>query len=334
MPNRTRIYIYNESDIKGTVRFKMRAAVEPGCPDMLLHAQYVQGQTTPGEPFEMIDIKGDGILAGTTLSVRNESREAHGLMPVVTAGGSVLHPGAWWGRGGLSRYQSPFSARTRLDGPGDYGYSSYSRPLWDAAIPFFNGLTVSALAPKDAPSVDLGATVFWYAPSRFPYESVTVPVADRRFRAFENTGDFVVLAHAHEGEQMQLMQASGGTTSIMTMSGDAFQEVSRGEAIRWSGGREAHQAIWSFRTMADGFYNLDLQLIAGPEAAVVQVYLDGRRLGKAVDLRQDEAGLKKISFGERELAAREHRLTLRIVSDAPETGAVIGLDCLQTTPAE
>jgi len=334
IPKGTRIYIYNEAPGKGMVRFKMRAAVEPGCPDMHLHAQFVQGQTTPGETLELLSISGDGILAGTTLGVRNESRTPHGLTPVVQAGDSVLRPGAWWGRGGSDLYQTPFSARTRLDGPGDFGYSSYSRPLWDAPIPFQGGLTLSAEAAPNAAPVEIGATVFWYAPSKFPYETTHVAVEKRQYLGFESTGDFQVMSHAHEGEKMTMMQASGGRVVTTELQGALRSKASRGEVAMWSGAREAQQAIWSFGIERSGFYNLDLNLVAGPNAAVIQAYLDGRRLGKAIDLRQDSVAMRKVSFGERELAAREHRLTLRIVSNAPEAGAEIGLDCLQTILAE
>ena len=64
----------------------------------------------------------------------------------------------------------------------------------------------------------------------------------------------------------------------------------------------------------DGTYEIILVMTKGPDYAIVQFYLDGKKIGEAIDLYSREVkSTGVISLGKHQLSKGEHRLSVKIV---------------------
>ncbi len=141
-------------------------------------------------------------------------------------------------------------------------------------------------------------------------------------------------AIAVEGETMQVLGGTGGGTVVQDM---------RQFPGRWSGD---HQLFWVNGQPGDtlhvglparvaGRYRLLLQFTMAPDYAIVQLYLDGRKLPGPLDLYHAEvAPSRPIDLGVHDLGAGEHRLAIHITgaNARAERKYMVGLDCAFLLP--
>lgn len=86
---------------------------------------------------------------------------------------------------------------------------------------------------------------------------------------------------------------------------------------------------------AAGKYLLSSQLTKAPDYGIVQLYLDGQKLGSPIDLyRKDVKPTGTLALGEHDLTAGEHKLTVEIVgaNDKAIKSYMVGLDYVKLDP--
>ncbi len=84
-----------------------------------------------------------------------------------------------------------------------------------------------------------------------------------------------------------------------------------------------------------GRYRLGMQLTKAPDYGIVQLYLDGQKLGSPIDLYHPSViptGL--VAMGEQHLTAGDHKLTIEIVgaNDEAIKSYMFGLDYVKLDP--
>ena len=81
-----------------------------------------------------------------------------------------------------------------------------------------------------------------------------------------------------------------------------------------------------------GRYRLSMQFTKAPDYGIVQLYLDGQKLGDALDLYHDSViPSGEVSFGHFQLAAGQHKLAVEVVgaNDKAVKSYMFGLDYLK-----
>ena len=84
-----------------------------------------------------------------------------------------------------------------------------------------------------------------------------------------------------------------------------------------------------------GKYKMGMQLTKAPDYGVVQFYLDGQKLGDAVDLyHQSVIATGLMDFGQRNLTAGDHNLKLEILGANAKAvkNYMSGLDYIKLEP--
>jgi hypothetical protein len=86
----------------------------------------------------------------------------------------------------------------------------------------------------------------------------------------------------------------------------------------------------------DGKYKLLAQLTEAVDYGIVQLSLDGRKLGEPIDLYHNGViTTGELDFGIRELSAGEHKLTMEIIGANPKAvkSYMVGLDYVKLVKA-
>ena len=86
---------------------------------------------------------------------------------------------------------------------------------------------------------------------------------------------------------------------------------------------------------AAGKYRLGMQLTKAPDYGIVQLYLDGKKLGEPIDLyRKAVRPTGVLAMGAHELTAGEHKLTVEIVgaNEKAVKTYMFGLDYVKLDP--
>lgn len=134
---------------------------------------------------------------------------------------------------------------------------------------------------------------------------------------------------ALEAETLEVAANRGCQPSVQQMTGYG--------AAAWSGGQQLFVAAGPKASLTlalpigtDGRYELSLFATRAPDFGAVQVLLDGKPLGKAIDLYAPEVvPTARLVLGIADLAAGKHALEFRIAGKSPaSTGYHFGLDCL------
>jgi hypothetical protein len=85
----------------------------------------------------------------------------------------------------------------------------------------------------------------------------------------------------------------------------------------------------------DGAYDLAISLTRAPDYCLVEMTLDGRKLGPAFDgFAPTVTPPTRVPLGRVELKRGNHRLRLTAAGkNSQATGCVLGIDCLELRPA-
>jgi hypothetical protein len=110
---------------------------------------------------------------------------------------------------------------------------------------------------------------------------------------------------------------------------------SNGEQLFCSGGKRGYVDL---DILADGAledrYRLDIYFTRAPDYGMVEVSLDGKKLGEIFDGFDEEVVPSgKIEFGEVELTKGHHCLRFTVIDKNPRsTNYFMGIDCLDLKP--
>ncbi len=310
------------------------------------HAKWHRDAFLPKEPERWIDwpilvTQGRGRFCGVSLHVYNpkggwwgEGDEKFWVdgekFPSTIGTGSEDYFGYAWCNPGLFQncfHNQPYNENSNA------GNVSVNR--WHIAdnIPFHNGFEadIEKYYPNDRPTL-YACTAYWYqaAGEADPYGPV--PVSQR-------VGYYDYKIHripgVLEGEEMKILSKTGGQTQKQDL-GVFGSEWSNGAHLWWTDAKPGDRLELALPVKKDGRFEVKARLTKARDYGIVQLYLDGKKLGEPVDLYDPNVvGAPEITLATDTLAAGEHKLTVEITG-ANEKAAkayMFGLDYIRVQRA-
>ena len=187
-----RVEIINESRQK--LFLKTRVVYEVGdARPLRLHGAWHQEQDVamhPAQDWSFLNAEGPGRLIYSSLSIRNLNRDWWGSGDhKIRIDGETI-PSIWGpctasvfgvNKANAETFSTPFSSRTRCDGPDHYGWSMLSRSYVHDAIPFSKSLEFDlGLQSWSDEKVDIATAAIWYAPLNAGHQMPQMPDPDQR----------------------------------------------------------------------------------------------------------------------------------------------------------
>lgn len=288
------------------------------------HAKWHRDAFLPAEPERWIDwpmlkTRGRGRFCGVNLHVFNPG-------------------GGWWGEGDEKffvdgeKFPSTFGT-----GSEDYfGYAwcnptlfynayhnqpynqnsnagSISVNRWHIAdnVPFhtsFDGY-IEKYYLNDRPTL-YACTSYWYQAPGGDDPYGPVPVSER---VGYYTYEVYMVKGAIEGEKLKVLSKTGGQTSSQGL-GDFGGKWSQGTHLWWTEGQPGNTLELALPVKNAGKYALKAQLTKARDYGIVQLYLNGKKLGEPIDLFNPEVvPTGEISLGTFDLPAGESKLSVEIL---------------------
>ncbi len=139
-----------------------------------------------------------------------------------------------------------------------------------------------------------------------------------------------------EGEQMKILSKTGGNPQEQDMTGWG-EKWSNDAQLWWTGAKPGDRLVLDLPVAKAGSYQLLAQFTKAVDYGIVQLSLDGEKLGEPMDLYH--AGViatGELDLGKRELSAGEHTLTVEITGANPQAvkSYMLGLDYLKLVEAK
>lgn len=103
----------------------------------------------------------------------------------------------------------------------------------------------------------------------------------------------------------------------------------------WTDAKPGDKLDLGLNVTQPGTYKLSAQLTKANDYAIVQLYLDGIRLGGPIDLYDENVVISdEVAMGEHELDVRVHKLTIEIVGANPiaTPAHMVGIDYAKLDP--
>ncbi len=308
------------------------------------HAKWHLDQLLPEEPERAIDwtllkTQGRGRFCGVMLHVWNPR-------------------GGWWGEGDEKFFVDGEKFPSTIGtGSEDYfGYAwccptLFTRPYHNQPIsennaghtcvnrwhindniPFqtsFEGC-IEKYFPNKKPTL-YDATAYWYlAPGGTdPYG--VVPMAERTNWP---QPEVKTIKGAIEAEKCKVLSKTGGETQEQAMDGygDAW---SSGAQLWWTGAKPGDKLELGVGVREEGAYKLFAQFTKAVDYSMVQLYLDGEKLGAPLDLfHEGVVPSGEIDLGAHTLDPRIHRVTFEITGANPKAhpAHMVGIDYFRLEP--
>jgi len=344
-----KVELVNDGQATRTVAFEITHA-ELSRPIVQLarfHAKWHRDAFLPREAERWIDwpmlkTEGTGRFAGVMLHIWNprggwwgEGDEKFFVdgekFPSTIGTGSEDYFGYAWCCPRL--FQNAYHNQTHNDG-NNRGQVSVNRWHISDNIPFhksFEGC-IEKYYPNQRPTL-YAATVYWYltAGGNDPYRPQ--PLSERVGYWTAPIPVFKVKG-AIEGEKLKILGKTGGNAQEQDMTG--FEGAWSNDAhLWWIEGKPGDKLELALPVPKAGTYKLGLQLTRAPDYGIVQLYLDGQKLGKPVDLYRKAVRVPGVlPMGEHDLTAGEHKLTVEITGANPNAikSYMFGLDYVQLDP--
>jgi hypothetical protein len=313
------------------------------------HAKWHRDAFLPKEPERAIDwpflkTQGAGRFAGVMLHIWNprggwwgEGDEKFFVdgekFPSTFGTGSEDYFGYAWSSPEL--FQHAFHNQPHNDG-NSKGHVSVNRWQITDNVPFHTGFEgcLEKYYANQRPTL-YAAVAYWYlAPGgQDPYRPAPLNERVGYWPPVENL-TFKVKG-AIEGERLKVLAKTGGTPQEQDMT--PFQgQWSNDAHLWWTDAKPGDKLDLAVPVAAAGKYDLSLQLTKAPDYGIVQLYLDGEKLGKPIDL-YDLAVVPTgpMPMGAQQLAAGDHRLTVEILgaNDKAIKNFMFGLDYVKLAPA-
>jgi hypothetical protein len=336
------VTIRNEGKTDRRLKYEIYQAELKGHPNRYarFHAKWHRDEFLPTGADRAIDwpllkTKGQGRFVGVMLHIWNprggwwgEGDEKFFVdgekLPSTFGTGSEDYFGYAWCNPSL--FQHAFHNQTYNDG-NNKGHVSVNR--WHIAdqIPFqksFDGCIEKYYA--NARPTLYASTVFWYlAPGGDdPYSPL--PLSERE-------GYYVQPVRkktpgVFEGESLTVLSKTAGNPQEQDLL--PFGEKWGNDAhLWWTGAKPGDKLELALPVEKAGKYNVLAQLTKAVDYGIVQLSLDGEKLGDAIDLyHRGVIATGELTLGARELSAGEHKLTVEITgtNDQAVKSYMFGLD--------
>lgn len=311
------------------------------------HAKWHRDALLPVDPARQIDwtmlqTQGTGRFCGVMLHVWNPK-------------------GGWWGEGDEKffvdgeRFPSTFGT-----GSEDYfGYAWCNPTLFQNAyhnqpismnnkghtsvnrwhitdnIPFHTSFEgdIEKYYPNTRPTL-YASTVYWYLAPGGTDPYMARPLSER-IGYWTDITNFVV-AGAIEGEKMKILGCTGGQTQVQDT--DQYDgQWSQNAHLWWTTAKPGNKLSLALPVSKTGRYQLTLQLTKARDYGIVQLYLDGEKIGNPIDLYDPSVvPTGVLDMGAHPLSAGEHNLTLEIIGANPKAvqAYMVGIDYVHLSPAQ
>jgi hypothetical protein len=304
------------------------------------HAKWHRDSLLPKEPERWIDwpilkTTGAGRFAGVMLHIWNPRGSWWGegdekffvngeKFPSTFGTGSEDYFGYAWCDPKL--FQNAYHNQTHNDG-NNKGHVSVNRWQITDNIPFqqsFEGC-IEKYYQNQRPTL-YAAVAYWYqAPGgRDPYRPVAL--VDRV--GYWTPIETVKVKGALEGENLKVISKTGGNPQEQDMT--SFEGQWSGDAhLWWTDAKPGDRLELAVPATKAGKYDLTLQLTKAPDYGIVQLSLDGQKLGAPIDLYHPSViPTGVLNFGAKDLDAGQHTLTLEIVgaNEKAVKNYMVGLD--------
>jgi len=187
--------------------------------------------------------------------------------------------------------------------------------------------------PNDRPTL-YASTVYWYqaAGQSDPYQPV--PVEQRK--GYWGEIEVFKVKGALEGEKLKILAKTAGSTSIQDMYG--FGPDWSGDAhLWWVQGKPGATLDLAVSVDKTAKYRLQMQLTKAVDYGIVQLYLDGKKLGKPIDLFNNGViATGALDMGIHKLDKGEHKLRVEIVgaNEKAVKSYMFGLDYIKLQDIE
>ncbi len=137
-----------------------------------------------------------------------------------------------------------------------------------------------------------------------------------------------------EAEEMKVLGKTGGNAETQEMSfpGGHWSEDAQ---LWWTRGKPGDKLELALPVAKAGTQKIVLQMTKARDYGIVQISLDGKKLGEPIDLfNPDVVPLGPVTFGPVDLSAGEHKLTFEIVgaNEKAVKAYMVGIDYVKLEP--
>lgn len=194
------------------------------------------------------------------------------------------------------------------------GHASVNRWHVTDNVPFLTSFTgtIEKYFPNSRPTL-YAATAYWYLMpgGRDPY--APQPMSERLGYFDLTLPEPFVAKGAIEGEDMKVLARTGGVTQRQELGG--FDgEWSKGAHVWWTEGKPGDKLTLALPVEKAGRYSLKAQFTKAIDYGIVQLWLDGKKIGEPMDFFNDGVVPSgEVDLGTHDLAAGEHQLVVEIV---------------------
>jgi hypothetical protein len=291
--------------------------------------------------WNYLEASGKGVYMGDTLAIVN---------PVT----------AWWGEGDEKVYvdgekfpshigtgtedyygyawctpeffSDPFHAQPWAEGPGNKGHATNTRERLLDGIPFTKSLKFDMEVWHWAPvKMSYAVTTFWYGlPGAKGNHG---PAPDMARDLIPEGPKPMKVAGAIEGEGLKILEKSGGEIEVQEAPEHKWSDDKQ---VWWRDGKPGDKLVLALPVTKEGKYKLEACMTKAIDYAVARISLDGKVINDKIDLFNDGVVTTKLSLGEFELGAGEHKLTIEILGSNPKAVRrhMFGIDYLKLTPVK
>jgi hypothetical protein len=310
------------------------------------HAKWHRDAFLPARPDRKIDwpilkTEGAGRFVGVMLHIWNprggwwgEGDEKFFVdgekFPSTFGTGSEDYFGYAWCHPAL--FQNAYHNQTHNDG-NNKGHVSVNRWHIPDNVPFqqsFEGC-IEKYYPNERPTL-YAATAYWYlrAGGNDPYR----PVPFNERAGYWTSIQTFKIKGAIEGESLKVLAKTAGNPHEQDMTGFAGQ-WSNDAHLWWIDAKPGDKLDLALPVSRTAKYNVAMQLTKAPDYGIVQLYLDGQKLGDPIDLYHPSViPTGALAMGACDLTAGEHKLTVEIMgaNDKAIKNYMFGLDYVKLEP--
>ncbi|MEJ2704454.1 MAG: DUF2961 domain-containing protein, partial [Sedimentisphaerales bacterium] len=260
------------------------------------HAKWHRDAFLPDEPerqaidWTLLKTQGCGRFCGVMLHVWNprggwwgEGDEKFFVdgekFPSTIGTGSEDYFGYAWCNPTL--FQNCYHNQTYNDG-NNRGHISVNRWHVTDNVPFQTSFEadIEKYYPNSKPTL-YASTVYWYQTAGQPDPYDPVPVSERK--GYWGPIEVFKVKGALEGEQMKILAKTAGNARTQDMSGYGGKWSNEAH-LWWTGAKPGDTLDLAVPVKKAARYRLTMQLTKAVDYGIVQLYLDGKKLGGPIDL--------------------------------------------------
>jgi hypothetical protein len=153
--------------------------------------------------------------------------------------------------------------------------------------------------------------VYWYQAAGQADAYAALPLTERV--GWYSAPPSVRVAGALEGESLKILERTGGNAAPQDMAGYGGNWSDQSH-LWWTKAKPGDRLTLAVPVKEDGTFKLTVQMTKAVDYGIIQLSLDGAKLGEPIDLYNAKViPTGPLDLGSHELKKGDHRLTLEIV---------------------